>query len=67
METEKRTSFKRATVNALYELYTELGFLGTHGQMELKRRPSRAWTIASSLVIARTAPLVRMPESTYDP
>lgn len=29
---------------------------GTHGQRELSRIPSRAWTIASSLVIASTAP-----------
>ena len=28
----------------------------TYGQMELSRMPSRAWTMASSRVMARTAP-----------
>lgn len=60
-------SWRRGVLEGRYrQLSYALGFsrawhLSTYlrgaGQRELKRKPSRAWTMASSRVMARTAPL----------
>ena len=58
-EIHKQGSFQRSPEGQLCFLMYQLK---THGQSALSRMPSLAWTMASSRVMARTAPLDAVSE-----